>query len=130
MKITLRNRRKKPVFCQYQGQCSVQPAYLEFDPAREGELELTADYSGDIGNGVPADVWNKKILRFAIPAWTTAKVLKELRCDARLARMLEQVREEYEVVWNGNNYVGRVDNDMQYFVEGYIQERVGWLEAS
>jgi hypothetical protein len=122
MKIMIPNRRKQPVFHQYQNQCFPQTACLEFDPAQTGEIKLIADYSGEIDNAVPMDVWNNKILRFKIPSEVTLKALKELRSDKRLSNMLEQLREEYKVVWDGNNYVGRFDTDLYHGICQYVWE--------
>ena len=130
MKIQIPNRRKRPVFHQYSGQCFPQNAYLEFDPSQAGELVLTADYSGEIGNAVPMDVWHSRILRFKIPSQVTLKALKELRSDERLARMLEQLKGGYEVIWNGNNYVGQFDSDTYHGICQYVEEQLyalmGW----
>jgi hypothetical protein len=130
MKIMIPNRRKQPVFHQYQNQCFPQHAYLEFDPMLEGEVKLVADYSGEIGNSVPMDVWHSRILRFRVPPQVTLKALKDLRSDERLSNMLEQLREEYKVVWNGNNYVGRFDTDLYHSICQYAEERLyslmGW----
>jgi hypothetical protein len=76
------------------------------------------------------DVWHSRILRFKIPSQVTLKALKELRSDERLARMLEQLRGGYEVIWNGNNYVGQFDSDMYHGICQYVEEQLyalmGW----
>ena len=124
MKIQIPNRKQKPVFFQYQGQCAPQYAYLEFDPMTPAteEIVLTADYSGEIGNGVPHDVWHNLILRIGIPSDVTLKALNALKKDARLIGMLEQLREGYDQVWDGNNYVGKFDTDLYYTVCQYVTE--------
>lgn len=124
MKIKISNRRKKPVFHQYQGQCFPQTAYLEFDPMLTGEIVLTADYSGEIGNSVPMDVWHNLILRIGIPADVTLKALRDLKKDERMISMLEELREGYDQVWDGNNYAGKFDNDLYYTVCQYTEERL------
>ena len=124
MKIQTTNKKRKPVFCQYPGQCFPQYAYLEFDPMTPAteEIVLTADYSGEIGNGVPHDVWHNLILRFGIPSEITRKTLSALKNDARLIGMLEQLREGYDQVWDGNNYVGKFDTELYYTVCQYVEE--------
>ena len=124
MKIQTTNKKRKPVFCQYDGQCYPQYAYLEFDPmtpAKE-EIVLLADYSGAIGNGVPSNVWHNLILRIGIPSEVTRKALSALKKDARLIGMLEELREGYDQVWDGNNYVGKFDVDLYYCVCQYVEE--------
>lgn len=126
MKIHTHNRRRQPVFCQYKGQCFPQPAYLEFDPMTNAgeEIVLTADYSGAIGNGVPMDVWHNLILRFGVPSQVTLKALSALKKDERMISMLEELREGYDQVWNGSNWVGKFDVDLYYTVCQYTEERL------
>jgi hypothetical protein len=124
MKIMIPNRRKQPVFHQYSGQCFPQHAYLEFDPMLEGELTLTADYSGEMGNGVPEAVWHNRVLRVGIPSQVTLKALKDLRSDERLSNMLEQLRNSYDQMWRNGNWVGQFDTDLYYCVCEYTQERL------
>jgi len=123
MKIKIPNRRKHPVLFQYQNQCFPQPAYLEFDPAATGKLALSADYSGEIGNAVPVDVWNGKIIRFKIPPYTTRAALKRLETDPELWRRLTAIREGFDIFWNGNNYVGgHKDPELAWMTAHYIEE--------
>jgi hypothetical protein len=124
MKIVIFNRKKTPVFFQYKGQCFPQPAYLELDPMLPGEIVLTADCSGELGNGVPMDVWHNLILRFGIPSQVTRKALNALKKDEKLIVMLEQLRDDYDQVWDGNNYVGKFDTDLYYCVCQYVEERL------
>ncbi len=124
MKIRVPNRKRKPVLYQYQGQCFPQPAYLELDPMLAGETVLTADYSGEIGNGVPMSVWHNLILRFGIPSQVTRKALNALKKDEKLIAMLEQLRDDYDQVWDGNNYVGKFDTDLYHCVCHYTQEKL------
>ena len=124
MKIQIPNKKRKPVFCQYDGQCFPQYAYLEFDPMTPAteEIVLIADYSGEIGNGVPHDVWHNLIVRIGVPSEVTLKALNTLRKDEKLIGMLEELREGYDQVWDGNNYVGKFDTDLYYTVCQYVTE--------
>jgi len=126
MKIQIPNRKRQPVFCQYDSQSFPQKAYLEFDPmtSAKEEIVLTAGYAGAIGNAVPMDVWHNLILRFGIPSQVTLKALNALKKDEDFIRMLEQLREDYDQVWDGNNYVGKFDVDLYYNVCHYTQERL------
>ncbi len=124
MKIQIPNRKRKPVLYQYQGQCFPQPAYLELDPMLTGEIVLTADYSGEIGNGVPMNVWHNLILRFGIPSQVTLKALNTLKKDKDFNSMVEQLRDDYDQVWDGNNYVGKFDTDLYHCVCHYTQEKL------
>jgi hypothetical protein len=52
-----------PVYVQYDGQLTPQPAFIEHDTR---DNTLVAGYSGEIGGGVPEDVWNGKRRRYKI----------------------------------------------------------------
>ena len=54
-----------PLWAQYDGQLTTQPAYIEFDTTTPYD-ELSADYSGEVGGGVPESVWNGKRRRYSI----------------------------------------------------------------
>ena len=124
MKIQIPHNRRQPVFCQYAGQCLPQAAYLEFDPMMSApeEIVLIADYYGAIGNGVPSNVQRNLILRIGIPSDVTRKALNTLKKDEKLIVMLEQLRDDYDQVWDGNNYVGKFDTDLYYTVCQYVTE--------
>lgn len=115
--ITIEGSTHAPVFCQYAGQCNPQPAYLSFDPSAEGDIALHADYSGEIGNAVPVDVWHRRILRFRISPLSSRESLLALADDAKLEALLEAVRAAYSCNWDGNNYVGTYDGLDDYFEE-------------
>ncbi len=93
-----------PLYCQYDGQCTTQPAYVEIAP--EARI-LSSDYSGD--DGIPMDVWNER--RLQIP------VSNQLRNDEIDALLLElvplavRVCEGYADHWDGSNYVGCYSSD-------------------
>lgn len=63
-----------PVYAQYPQQFNPQPAFISLD-TRDGEID--ADYSGEIGNAVPVNVWDGTVLRFPIPAMTTTSEIEE-----------------------------------------------------
>ena len=56
-----------PVYCKYDGEINPQTAFISLD-LRNGSVD--ADYSGEIGGGLPADVWNREVLRFSINPMT------------------------------------------------------------
>jgi len=64
-----------PLWCQYDGQLQTQPAYIEVDTTTP---ELSADYSGEIGGGVPESVWNGKRRRYSISPHLTADEINTL----------------------------------------------------
>ena len=90
-----------PVYRQYPGQYFPQPAYLELD-IRTGDLD--ANFSSDIGGGVPATVWHNLVLRFTIS--NTAHKDDIAKFIADCADDFQTVLDGAEVQWNGNNLVG------------------------
>lgn len=113
IKIVIPNRKKKPVFVQYQNQCAPQRAYLEIDPSKCTKgLICHADYSGEIGNGVPVDVWHDRIFRVLVAPEVSREGLKALETDERFVTLVGQLMDSWEEIWNGNNYVGKHDRDV------------------
>ncbi|MFX4303014.1 hypothetical protein ACOJUR_12280 [Alicyclobacillus tolerans] len=53
---------KIPVYMHYQGQYDVQPAFIALDEYGN----VSADYSTEIGNGVPESVYHGRTIRFPI----------------------------------------------------------------
>ena len=72
-----------PLYVHYDGQIQPQPAYVEFD-TRTGDL--TAGWDGEIGNGVPVDVWEGKRLR-----WPISYELTETEVNSLLDEIAEQI---------------------------------------
>jgi len=67
-----------PLYVQYDGQVTVQPTYVEIDL---DSGNLSADYSGDVGGGVPERVWNGDVVRYAIDPDLTASEINQLLDD-------------------------------------------------
>ena len=66
-----------PLWCQYDGQLQTQPAFIEYDTTTPYD-ELSADYSREIGGGVPESVWNGKRRRYSISPHLTADEINTL----------------------------------------------------
>lgn len=123
IKIVLPNRKKKPVFAQYQNQCYPQPAYLEIDPSKcTNGLICHADYSGEIGNGVPVDVWHNRVFRVPVAPEVSREGLKTLETDERFIALVDQLVDSWEEIWNGNNYVGKHDCDVHDMLCWHVWE--------
>ena len=84
-----------PLWCQYDGQLQTQPAYIEVDtttpyddlplvsiivlPTASNKIHgVSADYSREIGGGVPESVWSGKRLRYSISPHLTADEINTL----------------------------------------------------
>lgn len=96
-----------PLYCRCQGQTNAQPAYVEL--GEDGYV--SADYSGEIGNGVPFTVWHRRTLRWAVPSQSSGNALADLIESADIVALLERVSAGHTVEWDGSNFVGSLDDD-------------------
>ena len=76
-----------PLWQQYDGQLNTQPAYIELDTTTPYD-ELSADYSGEVGGGVPEDVFNGKRRRYSISPHLTMVEINALLDE--VAAVLEE----------------------------------------
>jgi hypothetical protein len=95
-----------PVYCKYPQQCEPQPAFITLN-LENGDLD--ADYSGEIGNAVTSRVWHNIVLRFAINPESTADQVEKIINDNSEA--FQKILDGSEVVWDGNNNVGRLNEE-------------------
>lgn len=103
---------KFPVYSHYAGQILPQPAFISLD-CRTGEV--SADYSGEIGNAVPSTVWHGLELRFTINSMATADDITTMIED-NMSRF-QAIVDGFEDVWNGNNWVGRFTDEAQRHID-------------
>lgn len=104
----LRGEDKTPLLCQYPGQTSPQPAYVEL--SEDGEV--SADYSGDTG-GTPAHVWHGRTQTWRVSAYAHPVVLARLLETGAARALLERVHAGHTVEWDGSNHRGRLTEDAQ-----------------
>lgn len=102
------NEEKAPLFHQYPGEFAPQPAFISLDPEN---WEAGADWSGEVGNAVPARVWHNLELRWPVPANVRGAALVEF-CEQH-ADLFARVCDGFEKSWDGNNWVGRYSSDAQ-----------------
>lgn len=96
-----------PVYSRYPREIRPQPAYLEIDPQ---ERTVTADYSGEIGNAVPASVWHGVILRVPIPSDVLRSALCHYLEQPETLALLRTVIDGHEVrLDRQSNHVGVLD---------------------
>ena len=97
-----------PLYSKYPGQTSPQSAHMEIDPCAES---VRWDYSGEIGNAVPSDVWHGRVLQVPCSCYLSEQELRDLT-KAHLPT-IQRVIDGHESYWNGSNYIGRLDEDGQ-----------------
>ena len=104
-----------------------QPAYITLN-LRTGEVD--ADYSGEIGNGVPADVWHGLVIRFPLSSEATGGTIENM-IDNNLS-IFQEILDGSEVVWDGSNHVGKLTDEAREIAEdmdrnGFYSEEGGIL---
>ena len=123
-----------PLYAQYGGQVTAQPSYVELDL---DSGNLSADYSGEIGNGIPERIWNGRATRFDVDCHLTAHEINDLLDEiAPLAQEWIDARVQSEPGLWGQ---GKPNNDagfkIQQLCEGRTTESGGvwdaqtWVEA-
>ena len=103
MKIIYKKTNKlSPLFCQYDGQYFPQKAYIEIDFKNQ---TIDADYSGQIGNAVPAKVFHDVVHRLEINPQINEEAL--IRKMEEILPTIKEAAKEYEVIWKNGNEVGK-----------------------
>lgn len=95
----------------YPGQYPEQmPIYLCIDMEETPPTVYVETYNFQ-QNGIPADIWHNRRLAFQLPNNTDASQMREW-IDTEFREMLEGIIDNFEVEWNGNNYIGVYKNGM------------------
>lgn len=97
-----------PIYSRYRTESNPQPAYIEIDLEKE---TVEADYSGEIGNAVPANVWHGLVRRIPVTPYAKGTVLAAFLESDELRTLVERMIAGFESVWNGNNYVSKMTPD-------------------
>lgn len=98
-----------PLYKLYPGQNQPQRAFVSLD--EEGTVRAGINY--EIGGAVPMDVWHGRTLRWSVSPYANGDSLADLLESDRVKELFERVYAGHEVVWNGNNMVGRLDEDAE-----------------
>lgn len=94
---------------QYAGQLQPQQAYVYVSEAGE----VSADYDGNIGGGMPAHIWNKRTLSMRVSSQTDARALAAHLQSAPIVALLERIVAGHSIEWDGSNHRGRLSSDAQ-----------------
>lgn len=98
-----------PLYCQYPGQSTPQPAYIEMDE----NGAVSASYSGEIGNGAPAAVWHSRTLRFDVSSSLSGAALADMVADDAVQSLLARIHAGHRVEWDGSNHTGALTSDAE-----------------
>jgi hypothetical protein len=107
-----------PLFCMYPGQNQAQDAFVYLDPS---DKRIILDYTGEIGNAVPAAVWHNRIWTCAIP-----NDLSQSGCRQLVDEIMPLVKElfsadNFYIEWDGSNNVGRFSERGRALCESIIE---------
>lgn len=113
----------------YEGNQKPQDCYIDLD-LQSGDMD--AGFCGD--NMTPMSVWNGRTRRWRIPALRTTVANRILR---EITPLAEIVLSGSEVVWDGNNNVGRLSEDAKAAseqIEGILddlddQDEIAFMSA-
>jgi len=90
------------------------PIYLEIDPEAKTVDVFTANFKL---NGVPSDIWNDRRFAVQLPFSVDASLLSDF-VDEEIAADIDDIIENFELRYNGSNYVGHyVDGDLSYVLD-------------
>lgn len=97
--------------CHYGGRHETQDCYLALD-LEDGEL--TCAYNPEIGSGIPKSVWAGRAIRWTIPCLTDAAANMLM---AKAQGYAQQIVDDTEIEWDGDDYVGRPGPDAAFAAE-------------
>lgn len=99
-----------PLLHQYQGQNEPQDAFIELDCENR---EAYAKWTGEIGNAVPARVWHGHNRRYEVDNTLSGVAIADLLESDKFQALAQRVCDGYDSVWDGNNYVARLNDDAE-----------------
>lgn len=97
----------KTLYEKYPYQTQPQTTFLSLDPSNR---ILSAHTNPEIGNAVPVEVWNGVVRRYGLhnPSLTAREIGHIM---SKIKPLANQVCDGFEIVWNGNNHVGKLSKD-------------------
>lgn len=97
-----------PLYEKYPSQINAQPAFLQLNPESK-TVSFGITYTPGPPYGTPMEVFHGHVLRWHVHNELTVRGCDDLVAD--LMPLLERIVAGHEVVWNGSNHVGRLNND-------------------
>jgi len=88
--------------------------YLEIDPEAKTVDVFTANFKL---NGIPSDIFNDRRFAVQLPFSVDASLFSDF-VDEEIAADIDDIIENFELRYNGSNYVGHyVDGDLSYVLD-------------
>lgn len=98
---------RAPLYHRYPGQVKPQGAFLELDAAGH----VRADWNGEIGSAIPAEVYCRRVLRYKVPADLSGRGIAELFEHFR--PLLARIHAGHSISWDGREMRGFLTADAQ-----------------
>ena len=98
---------KTPVYAQFDGKYQPQPAYLRIDE----DGSVYAEYTSEIGGGVPVSVWHNRDLRVSLRPNVMGNKLYALMQSDEFKALVSRYYAGFSTEWDGGNWVGTVTDD-------------------
>jgi hypothetical protein len=92
-----------------------QPCYLTLN-LESGEM--TCRYNSEIGTNIPKSVYQQRVIWVSIPCLTATAAN---RLMDEVAPIAQRILAGAEIVWDGHNHVGRLDDDAQAGVDALAE---------
>ena len=96
-----------PLYHRYPRQTNAQPAFVEMDE----DGIVTADSDGEIGGAIPFSVYHRRTIRWGVCNTIRGDVLADWLESDEARAMFQRVHDGQSIEWDGNNNVGRFDDD-------------------
>lgn len=100
-------------------------AYLLLDENGKVYTDTRAPWD----NGCPIDEWHGCTRTWKIPAAADGDALRDALSDMHILELLQRVRNGHRIEWDGNNYVGVLDDDAEEAseeLENYLGDLTCW----
>ena len=107
LKINCLRGQIAPLYCRYSGQTQAQEAYVELD---ENGI-VTASYRGDIGGAITFDEYHGRTQTWSVSNRVRGDALVNLLESDDMRALFARVYDGHAITWDGNNRVGRLDDD-------------------
>jgi hypothetical protein len=98
-----------PLYCRYPGQTNAQGACIQMSESGV----ITAGFNGDIGGAVSFDEFHRRTLSWSVAAQVRGNALADLLESDEMRALFERVYAGHTIDWDGNNNVGKLDDDAQ-----------------
>lgn len=130
-----------PLYCKIEGQINPQPAYIEIDLTVEGEVTVSADYSGEVGNCEPINVWSGRVKRIAVNPCVIGTYLADVMNDSDFMALIVRVADGYSEEWDGNKNKGcladramgaiaEMEHDLEAVEQYELYDAEDWLDPN